>query len=435
MRPLFCVAITAALAFGASSSARSQTSSQPLTAEPLTVEMAVREALAANRDLQAARFSIDVARGGLLQAGRLENPELEGTYADDFAFKAEGERAGSVGLAQSFPVTARLAREKSVARKDVAIAEAEVLDFVRTLVAEVQSAFYSVRALDEQLRVNSQLVASVRSVEETTARRLEAAEASRAEVSLLRIERLRLEQDAQRLIREREIAAASLTRLLGRDTPAGMTLVGELDPGQSTSRPAANDPMDRSDLAAARHGVERADVDRTLARAEIWEDWRVGLGYERERQEFDAPIGTKRDSFLTFGVTVPLPLWNRQQGRIAAAEAERRRSRRSRDALVLRIEEEIRAAEARVRTLRSSVDAYAEDILPEATRSQELFERGYRQGLVGIAELLQAQRQYNESRAFYFELLGDLRQAAIELEAARGTSPHLNGLRSPGGTP
>ena len=67
--------------------------------------------------------------------------------------------------------------------------------------------------------------------------------------------------------------------------------------------------------------------------------------------------------------------------------------------------------------------------------SRELFERGYRQGLVGIAELLQAQRQYNESRALYLELLGDLRQAAIALEAARGSSPHLNELPDAGGTP
>ena len=193
--------------------------------------------------------------------------------------------------------------------------------------------------------------------------------------------------------------------------------------------------MGRPDLEAARRGVERADANRALAGTEIWEDWTVGLGYERTRDVFDPPIGTKRDSFLSLGLTVPLPLWNRQQGRIAAAEAERHRSRRSRDALVLHIEEEIRAAEAQVRTLRVSVDAYAQDILPEATRSQELFERGYRQGLVGIAELLQAQRQYNESRSLYFELLGDLRQAAIALEAATGTSPHLNGSRSPGDTP
>jgi len=213
----------------------------------------------------------------------------------------------------------------------------------------------------------------------------------------------------------------------------GLIPVGELDPG-SLSSPQANDSGRRPDLEAAHQQIERADADRALARTEVWQDWTVGLGYEQERSVFDDPIGTKRDSYLSLGLTVPLPLWNRQQGRIAAAEAELRRSRRSRDGLVLRIEEEIRAAEASVRTLRSSVDAYTEEILPEATRTRDLFERGYRQGLVGIAELLQSQRQYNESRAFYFELLGDLRQAAIELEAATGTSPHVNDSRSPGGS-
>jgi len=425
---IFRAAPLAALVFAVSTSAISQNSSGPLTADE-----AVREALAANRDLQAARFSIDVARGDLLQAGRLENPELELGFADDFAFNSEGERSGSVNFSQRLPVTARLARQKDVASKDVAIARAEIRDFIRNLIAEVESVFYVVRTRDEQLAVNRRLVASVRAVEDVTARRVDAAEASPADVGLLRIERMRLEQDAQRFIRQREIAKATLARLLGVEELSGRTLIGELDPGQASPSALSGPASLRPDLEAARRGVERADADRALARAEIWEDWTVGLGYEGERQVFDSPIGTKKDSFLSFGVSVPRPVWNRQQGRIAAAEAERRQRGRSRDALMLRIAEQIRAAEARVRTLRSSVDAYSNEILPEATRTQELFERGYRQGLMGIAELLQAQRQFNESRAYYIELQGDLRQAAIALEAATGSSPHLNEELSPGG--
>ncbi len=403
----------------------------------LTADAAVREALGANRDLQAAIETIAIARGRLLQAGRLENPELGGAYADDFAFNAEGERNATVGLAQRFPITSRLAREKDVAAQEVAIAEAEVRDFARKLIAEVEGTFFVVRALDERSAVNAELIESVRRVEQTTARRLEAAEVSPAEVSLLRIERLRLEQEAQRLVREREVAGVLLTRLFGRASSEEIVPVGELDPGALVLPDAAAEGTDRPDLEAARRQIERADADLDLARAEAWQDWSVGLGYEYDRQVIDAPtpIPIQTDSFLTLGVSVPIPLWNRQQGRIAAAQAELRRSRQSRDGLTLRVEEEIRAAEARVRTLRSSVDSYAQEILPEATRSQELFERGYRQGLVGIAELLQAQRQYNEARALYVELLGDLRQAAIALEAATGSSPYLSELRSPGGTP
>jgi cobalt-zinc-cadmium efflux system outer membrane protein len=397
-----CAAMSAAFILALAGPARSQTPPNALTADD-----AVQEALAANLDLAAARFAIDEAHGRLLQSGRLANPELEIAYADDVTFKSEGERTGSAGFAQSFP--------------------------------EVQSAFYAVRTLDERIVVNRQLIDSVRHVENATSRRLEAAEVSPAEVGLLRIERLRLEQGARQLVSAREVAAASLTRLLGRTTPDGLTPVGDLDPGSAPSAhvpaAAAKNLVGRPDLDAAHHTIERAEADRALARAQVWEDWTVDLGYENERQVFDAPIGNKRDSFLTLGVKVPIPLWNRQQGRIATAEAVLARARRSRNALVLRIEEEIRIAEARVRTLRSSVDAYAAEILPEATRSQELFERGYGQGLIGIAELLQAQRQYNESRALYLELLGDLRQATIELEAAAGTSPHLNPSQSQRGTP
>lgn len=421
MRSFLRAALAAVLFLSASSPIAAR---QP--PDPLTADDAVREALAANADLQAARLAIDVARGGLLQAGRLPNPELAIAYADDFAFGAEGERLGSAGLAQRFPITARLAREKTVAREDVAIAAAEVRDFVRTLVADVQRSFYAVRIFDERSDVDRQLLESIGRVEQTTARRLEAAEVSSAELSLLRIERLRLEQDVKTLTRERDVAAATLARLLGRATSEGLVPVGVLDPGPLPPRLPA-DPEARPDLDAARRRIERADADRSLARAEVWQDWTLGLGYEIDRQVFDDPVGNQRDQFLTLGVTVPLPLWDRQQGRLAAAEAERQRARRSRAALLLRIEEQIRTAEVRVQTLRSSADAYEQEILPEAAHARALFERGYQQGLVGIAELLQAQRQDNESRALFVQLLGDLRLAVIGLEAATGTSPHLDG--------
>jgi len=417
----------AALVLWAAVPASSQQESGTLTAEE-----AVREALAANRELQAARFALDGARGRVLQAGRLQNPELVLRYADDFAFMAEGERNGSVGFAQSFPVTARLAREKDVARSELAIAEAELVDFARRLVALVQRAFYAIRALDEQTAVTRQLIASVREVEDATARRVAVAEASPADVSLLRIERLRLEQRAQQLLRDREVTAAALLRLLGRQQDSLERPVGDLDPGRESS-PSGPEIPDRPDLERARRQIERARSARALARASVWEDWTLGLEYERERQVFDAPVGVKRDSFLRFGIDVPIPLWNRQQGRIASAQAELLRAQRRREAVEIAIQEEIRRARARFRTLRSSVDAYARQLLPEATRARDLFERGYRRGLVGIAELLQAERQYSDSRSVHLELLGDLRQAAIELEAARGSSPHLKELWIRGG--
>lgn len=427
MRSVLYAVLVAAWALGTPGPARAESAPSALTAEE-----AVREALVANRDLQAARLAIAAARGRRLQAGRLENPELELAYADDFAFESEGERTASVAFSQSFPVTARLSRERNVAAKDVEIAASEVRNFARELVAEVETVFYRARAWDERLAVNQELIDSVRAVEKATGRRLEAAEVSPAEVGLLRIERLRLEQESVRLRQQAEASRATLARLLGRDAPGSLELVGELDPGTA---PTGSPGRIRPDLEAASRGVERAEADRALARSEAWEDWTVAFGYDRERAVFDAPIGVEEDEFLGFGLRIPLPLWNRQQGRIAEAEAELRRARHARGALALRVDEEVRVAQAEFRALRANVDAYADSILPEASRTRELIERGYREGLVGIADLLQAQRQYNETRALYLTLLGDLRAASISLEAATGSSPHLRAAPGARGTP
>ena len=93
--------------------------------ETITSDQAVREALAANVDLAAARFAIDVARGELLQAGRLDNPELRASLADDFAFKPTpqvrsfGELIGHVILA-NYLMCSQAAGQKSPATTNYA---------------------------------------------------------------------------------------------------------------------------------------------------------------------------------------------------------------------------------------------------------------------------------------------------------------------------
>lgn len=400
------------------------------------VDEAVTEALEANPELAAARLAIDIAKSARMQAGRLGNPEIELDFADDFTFAGEGESQASVAIAQSFPITARLQREKEVASRDVEIAEAEVRDFMRALVAEVETTFFEVRALDERIATNLELIGSMRNVERITAKRLEAAETSQADLSLLRVERARIEQEIQRLEQDRAIARSALTRLLGRSAADGLELTGELEP---EVLPAV-EPMaaeSRPDLVAARSRIDRADADRSLARAEIWQDWSAGIAYERDvgTLEGNGLEFVDRDQLIGFRIRVPLPIWNRNEGRIAAAEAEWRRSRLSSEALALRADEQVRAAASRVRSLRTSADAYADEIVPEAARARELFDRGYSRGLVGISELLQAQRQYNEIRSLQVEVLGQLRMAVIELESVTGTSPHLATIHGQGATP
>lgn len=398
----------------------------------LGAESAVREALAASPELRSVRQAIEVARGRLMQAGRPDNPRLSISASDDFAFAGDGERSQAVSLDQRYPIRGRLTRARGVARGDLRISEAEAADFARRLIAETLGAFHALLQLDRQLDIQADRAEAVHVVERVAERRLRRGEGSPSDVGLLRVERLRLEELHRRLEAERAGVAARLTRLLGRSPGGPLRISGDLDPGALASvdeaQLLASAEARRPDLTAAWLGVERALADVALARSEVWEDWTFGVSFDRDRQVFGNPIGIKRDSFLGVGVRVPLPVWDRRRGRIAAAQAQVRVARRAAQGLKLRLEEEVRNATARLEALKVGALAYRREVLPESDRTRRTVEHGYADGLVKILSLLEAQRQDGASRSEYAALLGDLRQAAIDLESAAASSPYLDGL-------
>jgi len=104
----------------------------------ITLGGAVDMALANNRDLRAAKFAAEQARGRLMQAGRWPNPEIEFSGISDFAFASKGEEAFTVGLYQTFPLTSRLSLEKQISRVDLARALREIRNEERLLIERVQ---------------------------------------------------------------------------------------------------------------------------------------------------------------------------------------------------------------------------------------------------------------------------------------------------------
>ncbi len=398
----------------------------------LDADSAAREALRANLDREAALERIAAARGRLAQAGLMANPELEISGGDDFLFSNDGERKAEVTFSQRFPITARLAREREVAAGELAIAETEVREFERGLVSDVLQAFYGMLAFERRMALNDELVRSLEELEGLSERRLRAAEVSRVDVGLLRVERRRLMQRGAEFGAQRDAARLRLARLMGRPLGIPLRVRGPLEPQPSLlDRDLAGWEERRPDLRAALLAVRRAKAAAGLSRAERYEDWTLRLGVESERQVFDSPRSRERDSKLNLGLVVPLPLRSRNEGAIAAAEADARRAERERSALLLRADEEVRVAQARVAMLRASARAYQTGTLPESNEALVLLQSGYRQGLVGIAELLAAQRQYAEVRDEQLEIIGELRRAQVDLEAAAASSPHLQSAAPP----
>jgi cobalt-zinc-cadmium efflux system outer membrane protein len=387
----------------------------------LTPESAVAMALADNRDLAAARFAIRQTEGRLKQAGLWPNPEFELGGKNDSVFANEGEYDFATGFKQRFPVTGRLAKAKAVVRVDVAQAMAEVRNQERLLAGEVLGFSREQLVTRAKLKANQEIQNTIQNLIEVSEKRLKVAEVSAADVNLAKLELQKLTLAQAALLNELEIAATALNRLLGREPKTPLQIAGaasaELDTNAvaEISRQAIAHRPDRQLTAL---GIDRAGAEIKLAGAEKWADWTVGFDYSRSVGKFDAPIGTKTDNFLGVGVSIPLPFWNRNQGRISEAEATQQRAEAELTALDLRIATEVQTAENQMHRLLEILRQYREESIKLAEENIVLLQKGYADGLVTITAVIQAQQQLTDLRQNYLEALGKFIRAKTEWETA-----------------
>ena len=395
---------------------------QPL-ATNLTPESAVMTALADNRDLAAARFAIRQGEGRLKQAGLWPNPEFELSRQNDHAFANEGEYNFSTGFKQRFPITGRLTKAKAVARVDVAQAMAEVRNQERLLAGEVLGRSRELLVAQEKLKANEEIRSVIQKIIELSEKRLKVAEVSAADVNVAKLELQRVTLAQAALLNQQETTSTALNRLLGREPKTLLEMSGGVSAEFDTNLVAETSQQAlarRPDRQLAALGIDRAGAEIKLSRAQKWEDWTVGFGYSRDVQKFNAPIGNKADNFLSVGVSIPLPLWNKNQGRISEAQATQERAEAELKALDLRIATEAQTAENQMRRLLGILRQYREESVKLAEENITLLQKGYADGLVSITAVIQAQQQLTGLRQAYLEALGEFIRAKTEWETATG---------------
>ncbi|MGV3531129.1 MAG: TolC family protein, partial [Chthoniobacteraceae bacterium] len=278
------------------------------------LEDAGAHALRHNPVLSAARFRIEEARGRLQQAGRLANPEVGTDLTQNFRTP---ERSFEIGFTQRFPITARLRLEKVVTRAELAAAEQEVRDEERKVIAQVRNAVVKLLGIASVQALRDTQLANSREITEFTRKRVETAEASVTDATLVELEARQLEAEILLLSVERATLQGELRPLLGLEASDDIVVPGGLP--SLTPVPGAGVNVDaRPDLQAARATAEAARSAVALERARKWDDIGVGLAGQSEYSE-DAPEGFERDEFFGLRFSLPLPLWNDNSGRVREA--------------------------------------------------------------------------------------------------------------------
>jgi outer membrane protein, heavy metal efflux system len=393
----------------------------------LGLEEAVALAVARNPVLQAATNDIEIEEAEVVERRQRLNPSFTFDVEDYPYFSSN---AGP--FFQQSEITARFdyeveTRGRRGIRTEVAQQAADVRktmyrDRVRGLRLAVQQAFYRVVLAKSNLEVAESILDQTGEVIALNQVRLQQGEISELELRRIEVEQLRFVDEKFNAELELRNAKSELLSLMNApDLDQEFDVSGILavdpnlpEPGLPPAVPLARLSTfareHRPDLAAAAQQEQLSDTETRLQKAIRSPNLTLGGGYKR-----NGP-----DNSLVFGVSVPLRVFNRNQGGMLRAAAEQRRAANISAAVRNRIELEIRQAHNAVEINRQRVQYIETEQLDKARQMREVTLAAYRLGGGTLMDYLDAQRSYIGTVRIYNRALHDRRLSLYVLANALG---------------
>jgi cobalt-zinc-cadmium efflux system outer membrane protein len=401
----------------------------------VTADEAVARALASNGELLALRKEVEAARALVRQAGFRANPRLgvsgsKAVTTPDNQLMVEGVLPLELG--------GRRAARVRVAGREVEVREAMLADRERMVAADVRSKFGEALASILKLGVTEDLLGnSQRGYRLVVARVLEGRTAPLEQNQVLvEVNRLRSMREAER--GKTEVALLELRNLMGAEPSEALKLRGDfdglIDPLPSTADATARALDSRPDIRAARATEALAESRIEEARAVGRADAEVRAGYQRMRSGYMlngideagrlAPIDDTFHS-VTFGVSVTLPVRDKNVGAVEAAAAELEAAKRRREFLELTVRREVAAAYAAYEAAARASEIYRVGVRGQAGQNLTVIRQTYELGAKTLLDYIGEQRRYIELENDYVDSLLETYLARVRVAGVAASAELL----------
>lgn len=388
----------------------------------------VKRALAANGELIAARLDIERARGRLRQAGLTPNPilELEQTTG---RFTGSRDRETSVGISIPLEVGGKRKARIELARAELEASEAEIANRERQLTAEVLMQYVEALAALRELQITENLNDLDLQTTRFVQARVNEGDTAPLELNLLRAEIDRLRSRRVLLEGRLQVALLKLKNLVGMPSVEPLRLREDLTAPRLPVVPASLDSAveiaihTRPDLQLARLTEEVAQAGYRLARAQGAPEVAFTTRYTVERSSFDdTPIGVlaDNDKLISFGVSVGIPIFNRNQGAKSEAAIAVSQARGRREFLEQVVKSEVASAYARYEASRNAVAIFERGVITRTNENVRAVRSAYELGEFRITDLITEQRHLLDSQREFTEALAEQYRALADLQTAIG---------------
>jgi cobalt-zinc-cadmium efflux system outer membrane protein len=378
--------------------------------------------LAANPTLQAGRIDIEESQAQQITAYLRPNPNFTGSFDQLHPWKSDGAFADELPVISVSYLFERLHKRQlrlESAKKETDITISQLADQERTLLFTLRSAFIQVLQQKSILDMAKENLSYYDQVLQVSAERYRTGDIAQIDLDRLQLQRITFESDLQTAEVSLRTAKIQLLMLLNDQTPVEQfDVTGPFDFSDQISplgefREIALET--RPDLKAAMQSIDQAKTNYRLAEANASADPSVGVDFGINRS-FQKGYWT----YMGLSVSIPLRIFDRNQGERLRTQLDIARNERLRDAARALIYNDVDSAHATLKSTLVLLQPYKAKYLQQAVKVRDIVTFSYERGGASLLDFLQAQNDYRNVQRSYLSLIGSYLSASAQLNLAVG---------------
>ncbi len=382
----------------------------------LELDQAYQRVLNQNPQVQAYRARIMAAEGNRLQESLMPNPQAV-FEAENFG--GDSPRNGldateyTLGIEQQIEIAGKRSKRDQVATIEKQQVSQEALADIQATLAQTKAAYMRVAIAQERLALAGQRKALADKTHTTVKRHISAAKAADIQHTKADLEVSAADVEQHKAQNELELAKMRLANLMGlpmleHSLTADLKSLPDVPERESVMQALERTPMS----VMSQLSVMRETSALALAHANGVSDPTLGLGVRR----FNEDDGT---AFLA-SVSIPLNIFDRNQGRVAEAKANLLAAEADKKALRLSLTKQAMELWQRLASTKEEVLAYQGQLLPSAQKAYSQAKDGFARGAFSFLDLLDAQRTLFDVQEKYLAALASFHETKAQLDMLTG---------------
>jgi cobalt-zinc-cadmium efflux system outer membrane protein len=394
-----------------------------VAAVKLTLGQAIDLAIQRNHNLLATRTTIQQNLAQEVTANLRPNPtfftdwEYLPLYKPNAGFLdyLHDSTEGDIGMSYMFERGEKRQHRLEAAQDNTAVTRAQVSDSERGLAFQVAQLFINVQLAESTLDLAQQDLKSFQDTVNISARQYQIGAIAENDYLKMKLQLVQFQSDVEQAVLAREQALSDLRQQLGYESvPADYDVTGSFDYQPLAVRLEELQTkalQNRPDLRAAVLGVKASNSQFTLAKANGKQDYTVSGNYSH----------VNGLSALTFSFSIPMPIFDRNQGEIARTRYAINQAKEQQKAATGQVLTDVKDAYEGVRSNDRLVQIYRSGVLDDSKRSRDISEYSYRRGATALLDFLDAERSYRATQLAYRQAIAAYLTAVEQLRQAVGT--------------